>query len=171
MRGSTIPSIFASAWSSQQAGRFTINLGVSTRARYEGFPGRKFPTDRGTAVWPINVRLGFLMPDRTDRWWQVTANDDSNLVGAEVVAALRDYGLPFFERLLTLEQLAHWVREAFAESRVIPAQRPLILAILAVEKGDAAEASSLLRAAIAESRGEPFESTVRRVAATLGVSR
>jgi hypothetical protein len=52
---------------------------------------------------------------------------------------------------------------------VFPKQLPIILATLAVERGDVPEASSLLREAVAGSRGEPFEATIRSVASRLRV--
>ena len=109
------------------------------------------------------------MPDRKDHWWKVNSVADANVIGEEVSAALRQYGLPFFDNLRTREQLAGWVQEPWPRGRVFPAQVPLILAMLAAERGDVLEATTLLRGAVTDSRGEPFESTVRRVASSLGV--
>lgn len=99
----------ASAWGSQQSGSFTINLGVSTRALYEGFTGSTFPTNHGTALWPVSVRIGMLMPDHMDRWWEVMVSSDIKRISEEVVIALREYALPFFDRLRTREQLVQWL--------------------------------------------------------------
>jgi len=116
----------ASQWGSQESGGFTINLGVSSRALYEGFTGRRFPSNRGTALWPISVRIGGLMNERTDRWWNVESLAQADAIGEEVVASLRQYGLPFFEALRTREQLADWVQTPVPRFRVFPAQVPLI---------------------------------------------
>jgi hypothetical protein len=35
------------------------------------------------------------MLERMDRWWSVSATSDERQVGAEVVAAIRDFGIPW----------------------------------------------------------------------------
>src|SRR6185312_1365668 len=56
----------ASAWGAQEAGRFTINLGISSPALYEGFIGRKFPKVPAAALWPVSARIGFVMQEPRD---------------------------------------------------------------------------------------------------------
>src|SRR5262245_40914303 len=61
----------ASTWGSQKAGRFTINLGISSPALFEGFIGRRFPKVPAAALWPVNTRIGFVTPAHRDLWWDV----------------------------------------------------------------------------------------------------
>jgi hypothetical protein len=159
----------ASAWGSTDAGSFTINLGVTTRALYEGFTGCSFPANAGTALWPISIRIGHLLPTGGDSWWNVDESSNAEVVGRDVVAALRDHALPFFERVSTRDQVRQWVRTAGPRQCVFPAQVPLILAVLAAEEGDLPEARLLLRGAIADSHGRPFEAIIRRVADRLSL--
>jgi hypothetical protein len=159
----------ASAWGSKDDGEFTVNLGVTTIALYEGFPGHKFPSNPGTALWPISRRIGKMKPSNLDRWWKVSASTDAHALGEEVAIALRDYALPFFERVNGPSQLTEFVRTATMSEGVSPAHVPIILAAIAVERGDAGEASTLLTNAVSECRGKPFESTLRLVAKRLNV--
>jgi hypothetical protein len=159
----------ASAWGSKDEGQFTINLGVTTIALYESFSGRKFPSNPGTALWPISRRIGMMMPGNLDRWWKASASTDAHVLGDEVATSLRDYALPFFDRVNGRSQLTEFVRTATMSERVFPAHVPIILAAMAVERGDAGEASTLLTNAVSESRGKPFESTLRLVAKRLNV--
>lgn len=87
---------------------FTINLSVVARdvwARaHETFPSALLPrpsanatpnllreADRGR-YWA--ERIGSLMPAASDQWWHVRAGTDTEATAGEVVAAIRDHGLP-----------------------------------------------------------------------------
>lgn len=160
----------ASAWGSSESGSFTINLGVSTRFLYEAFTGRAFPTNRGTALWPISARIGSLTADRRDLWWKVDVNADVPAIAEDVAKALRQYAFPFFDGLRTPEQLVAWVQASGARFGGNESQVPIIQAALAVEGGDPGGAQTLLRRAVGEHRGKPFESAIRSVATRLGVA-
>jgi hypothetical protein len=43
-------------------------------------------------VW--SERVGFLMPEPHDHWWHVLDDTDTEALGDEVVAVLREYGVP-----------------------------------------------------------------------------
>jgi hypothetical protein len=159
----------ASAWGSRDAGRFTINLGVSSTALFEGFTGRRFPKQPSSALWPINVRIGRLMPAPADLWWDVDSNTDVAKLGDEIAAALRDYVLPFFSSLSTRQQLIAAVQQRAATLRIFPAPVRLVLAIVAAEDGDIERARSLLHSSLSDARGRPFEKTVRRIADRLAI--
>jgi|SRR5882672_6860576 len=159
----------ASQWGSSDDGTFTINLGVSSPVLYVAFTGRSFPKNPATALWPIHVRLGGLMPTRCDLWWQVTRQTDVNALASEVATALRDYALPFFERTRTPEQFNQLLLSGAPIPGVTSAQRPLIGATLAAQLGDTDVAHRLLTDALCDHQGKPFESAVRAVARQLGV--
>jgi len=157
----------ASQWGTSEAGQFTLNLGVSSPSLYSIFTGRSFPKNPGTVLWPINNRIGGLMPSRCDLWWQVTEVSDANKLGPEVADALREYAIPFFESIRTEEQF----NELLLGGRPVPgltaAQRPLVGATIAVQLGQLDVARRLLRTALNDHRGKPFESTVRNTAREL----
>jgi hypothetical protein len=90
-------------------------------------------------------------------------------VGVEVVEVLRDYALPFFERIRTAEMFNTLLLSDEPIAGLTAAQRPLIGATLAVQLGRNDEALRLLSAALSSHRGKPFESTVRNVAKQLQV--
>ncbi|HEY1487919.1 MAG TPA: DUF4304 domain-containing protein [Micromonosporaceae bacterium] len=46
----------------------------------------------GKFVW--DRRIGQLMPEPSDRWWRIDVDTDLGSVAADVVAAIRDFGLP-----------------------------------------------------------------------------
>jgi hypothetical protein len=158
-----------SQWGTSDDGQFTINLGVSSPVLYTSFTGREFPKNPSTVLWPIYNRIGGLMPSRCDLWWKVDAHTDVIALGLEVATAVRDYALPFFERIRTAEQFNVLLLGDQPIPGVTAAQRPLVGATLAVRLGQKVEAQRLLSAALDVHRGKPFESTVRAVAKQLEV--
>ena len=83
----------------------TFNVGVSSE-RLLQFLSR--PPVRTKLV--INdchwcERLGFLIPDRHDKWWQVGPETDLEQLGAELVDCLENYAIPALEKYATDEAL------------------------------------------------------------------
>jgi hypothetical protein len=132
---------------------------------YEGFIGRKFPKVPAAALWPVSARIGFVMPDNRDLWWEVDESTDIAKLGDQVADTLQNYAVPWFQNLATRKELIHAFEHRTASlGGVFPAQVPLVLAIFAAEDGDLTRAQSILGSALDDSRGKPFEKTVRRVA-------
>jgi hypothetical protein len=97
-----------SAWGDRRHTDFTVNLTVASIASWEGarathpvLPARPSPNVGymdslfGTDAW--QSRLGFLMPEPRDRWWSLSPDTNLPRLSAEVVAAIRQYGLPAIE--------------------------------------------------------------------------
>jgi hypothetical protein len=160
----------ASAWGSREAGSFTINLGISSAALFEGFIGRSFPKVPAAVLWPINARIGFVMPAQRDLWWDVNESTDIAKLGGEVADAVQNYAVPWLQSLATRKELAQALEHRTASLGVFSAQVPLVLAILAAEDGDVTRARSILGSALDDFRGKPFEQTIRRVADRLTIA-
>jgi hypothetical protein len=164
----------ASAWGSHDAGRFTINLGISSPALFEGYLGRSFPKAPAAALWPVHVRIGEVMPRAPgpyrDLWWDVDESTDVAKLGDEVAGAIRDYAVPWLQRLATKQALVHELEHAPGSFGVLLASIPLVLGILAAEDGDLTRARSILGAAIEDARGKPVEETFRRIANRLAIA-
>lgn len=160
----------ASAWGSREAGSFTINLGISSPTLLEGFTGRRFPKEPAAALWPVNTRIGFVMPGHRDLWWEVDETADIAKLGEQVTATVQDYAVPWFQKLATRKDLIDAVEDAPRALGIFPAQVPLVLAIFAAEDGDLMRARSILGSALGDSRGKPFEQAVRRVADRLAIT-
>src|SRR5690348_54537 len=76
-----------------RAGAFTVNLLVSSESMYRCWTGR-VPANPATMFFPIQRRIGSLMPERDDQWW--SAETEPTILSHEVAAALVTHGLPFF---------------------------------------------------------------------------
>ena len=101
----------ASKWSTRLEGKFTINLVVTAPFLYQGWIGKPLPANPATALFPVQQRIGFLLPDSRDHWWTVTSGDPIAELAEEVTHALVRYALPFFDEFgsssALLDRLRH----------------------------------------------------------------
>jgi hypothetical protein len=94
-----------SVGSSSEAVKFTVNLQVVDRDAWakaseeQPWRGPKPKANVRPGVpgsW--GERIGTLMPPRNDYWWSIEPDRPTEPVAGEVVAALRDHGLPEMKR-------------------------------------------------------------------------
>ena len=90
-------SLQAGQSSSASTLRVTVNLAVSVPSL-----GSKID-DVWSAQW--RQRLGNLMPDPQDRWWNVSSPQEAEVVTQEISRCLTQYGLPVQERLSSTSAL------------------------------------------------------------------
>ena len=85
-------SLQSSASSTALRCRVTVNLAV--------WVPRLYPT-RKPDVWdsPWQQRLGLVMPEPRDRWWQVESDPTAEAAGVEIRTALTCFALPALDAL------------------------------------------------------------------------
>lgn len=158
-----------SQWGSAQAGRFTINLASTNRTLYATWIGRAFPANPGTAIWPVQTRIGALA-GTLDLWWDVDASTDADALCDRIVDSFRPGIVQWFDRYPSLGALESALSD-FRRYGDVPgvheAQVPLIRAILKQQSGDRVAAAQLLADSMATSRGTPFAETVSIIASRL----
>jgi hypothetical protein len=95
-------NIQKSQWGDRNSISFTINIGVACDlyTRYEGKDPSKAPTE-SECCW--RMRIGQLMKDRGDRWWELNDSRRFEHPAPEVVWAVSDLALPRLAQLSTLE--------------------------------------------------------------------
>jgi hypothetical protein len=80
--------------------RFTVNLKVVAKAAWQStfeqkpYIGAKPTANIGSAGDEWWERIGLLMPEHNDRWWELIRDRPTDRVAAEVLAAIDAYGLP-----------------------------------------------------------------------------
>jgi hypothetical protein len=91
-------SLQSSVSSTADACRVTVNLAV--------WLPRLYPT-RSADVWsaPWNQRLGFLMPEADDRWWQVDSDASADAASVQIRDGLSRLALPVFDSLSSEQAL------------------------------------------------------------------
>ena len=83
---------------------FTINVSVFYSKLYRSRTGTdsipEFPTEP-ECQW--RQRIGNLLPEHRDKWWEVALNDTTDVLGAELVEALETYALPVLDNRVQQE--------------------------------------------------------------------
>ncbi|HZM90009.1 MAG TPA: DUF4304 domain-containing protein [Blastocatellia bacterium] len=93
-------SVQSSVSSTASLLRATVNLGIWIPALADD--GAK--PDIWAAHW--RERLGFLMPNATDRWWEARSDREAAAAALEIGHALRTFALPVLDSLATADAVA-----------------------------------------------------------------
>lgn len=77
--------------------RFTVNLAVISEATWKQGWRPWWGKPSATVQGPVGtyMRLGELMPQHDDVWWELAPNTETAALAAEVVEAVRQFGLPW----------------------------------------------------------------------------
>ena len=142
---------------------------MASPAIYELWTGRPLPKNPATALFPLQSRIGLLMPDRTDYWWDVTRSTDLFDLAVKVIGALRDFALPVFATYPDTAALLAKLRESGTLPGLSRAQGPVIHAIAAHCRGFREEAEDQLQQALNRDSRSTFAGTVRTIGARLGI--
>lgn len=159
----------ASMWGSSQEGSFTINLIVTSASLYKFYTGSPLPRNPATALFPVQRRIGWLLPQRLDHWWSITSNTDIGALCHEVTSALTQYALPFFAEYPDSCALLERLRQGKGLPGLTKPVCRLAHAMLAYEAGCLDEATAQIRIAITEAGTAPFLETVLLIADRIGI--
>jgi hypothetical protein len=108
---------------------FTLNLGVAVKSCHEAVWQKLLSSSVSEADCPVRLRLGDLIQgkpfgDANDQWWEVEGGTQSaQLIGEQIVDALKDMGIPFLERFETFGAVADHLKKV----RGWQAKNPLAL--------------------------------------------
>ena len=96
---------------------FTINLGVFSACVQQGLaPILWVPSVEDVPTEPdchLRRRIGLLLPEHQDVWWNVREDTDRGKLGATLVSLLEKYAFPFLDRRASDEGLRdHWLLNA-----------------------------------------------------------
>ncbi len=83
--------------------QFTINIGIVCGKLIEEW---RPPLARaGSVDAHLRLRIGMLLPERFDKWWQITEETDRDRLVAEVSSLILDQAVPYLERYLDTNAL------------------------------------------------------------------
>lgn len=160
----------ASQWGTSHEGRFTINLNVTSPALYEAWIGKPLPANPATAAFPSACRIGKLLPQGLDQWWEVGEDTDIVCLSQQVCSILQGPAEEFFRRFPSLRSLALAIEAGTAWSATSKAQGSVMLAICDYLEGDRMNATRRLGEASQFHQGTPFAMTVQQIAHRLGLA-
>lgn len=121
-------------------GRFTLNVGkyFPAIAELEGESAAlEFPKEYECT---LRKRIGDLMPQKADFWWQISRASDDDALAADVKSAVERYALPWLQALDSYAKVR-------AELAVFPSLRAASVEVLLNER---AAAIAILQALIQE---------------------
>lgn len=82
---------------------FTVNLSIVCGQLLD--PETE-PLERALEYWGhLRTRLGNLLPERKDKWWQIEEGTDALALGREIVTAIDTLGLPYLDQYQSMPSL------------------------------------------------------------------
>lgn|GEM_PF-907497 len=150
----------ASMWGTAASGQFTINVGVTHPQMYALFVHRAVPKNPSSAHWPISQRIGFLLPEKRDKWWSVDETTDVPTLGQEIARALETAALPFLDSLRNRQQFGAYLDAGYWVG-IPDLQIQLARGLLMYCNGERQQALDTLSATLELVSGKPGESMIR----------
>ncbi len=150
--------------------KFTINLNVALPCFHEAYLGTAFPKNPANAANVIQQRIGRLLPNGKDHWWEITTDTDPQELGNEVAEALSLYGLPYLHRINNVDDLVELLNARNLMLNV-PGNVPLFRAILLWCSGKQSEALNQLDALRLQNEHRDFGDAVAMVQERLQAAR
>ena len=144
----------ASQWGYRDAGRFTINLIITARYLFEPWLGVPFPANPATAAFPIQVRIGLLMPIGNDYWWEVDRSTDLAATAAHASSAIVQYAVPLFDAWASARDLVDHLHSTNLPRGFTEEQAAMVRAMAAIHLDERDEAERIISAALADADGE-----------------
>ena len=158
----------ASQWGTSAEGKFTVNLIVTSPFLYTEWIGSPFPFNPASAMFPIQMRIGSLMPQRCDYWWTVSADTDISSLAREVADTVESCAIQFFNSYESEEALLSQLRQGKCPGCTAP-QAAVVHALVANNLGHKTEALEACRTALSRSEVPGFSQRVVSLAQKLGL--
>ena len=100
-----------SIFNSKSDVKFTANVGVMFEKCIEPWCNSVSVVKRPSAMYlHVNERLGFLMPEHCDRWWEIRADTNASDLVNDFVPKVSEYAVPFVQRHLKVEDVLDMLR-------------------------------------------------------------
>ena len=156
----------ASQWGTSAEGKFTVNLIVTSPVLYTEWMGRPFPANPASALFPVQMRIGSLMPERCDYWWRVDSESDVSSLAMQVANEIEHYAIQFFTSYESNEAFLVQLRQGICPGCTAP-QAAVVHALVANDLGYKAEAVEACKAALSQSKVPGFSERVVSLAKKL----
>jgi hypothetical protein len=160
----------SSMWNTPDSARFTVNLNIALSYFHEKCMGEPFPKNPGSAAPVLSQRIGYLMPEQRDFWWEVTPKSDVDGIASHLTKALSEGGLPFLDRHANIQALTEAAEQAVERKGAMHPMTmnpELGLAILLSFQGKAAEAARVLQDLAKNNTHAGFAETIAEIAERL----
>jgi uncharacterized protein DUF4304 len=157
----------ASRWNHPDSAQVTINLQIVLPFFHEKFTGKPFPENPRSGAPIISARIGMLMPNKVDHWWEITPKTSVSDVAADITACLQQFGLPFLDRYQNLDKILTLLSEGDA-ARFAGCEPAIARSILLVYLQRPNEARTVLSERMASNQHPGFGRTLSLISRRLG---
>ncbi|MBB5033889.1 DUF4304 domain-containing protein [Prosthecobacter vanneervenii] len=99
-------NIQLSSFNSAEEAKFTINIGISIPPMRSAWGTPAVEGALKEYDCELRTRIGSLLPNKNDKWWDVTSGSDPEELMHEVSDDISDYALPWLNKLKTWEEVA-----------------------------------------------------------------
>ncbi|WP_426117407.1 DUF4304 domain-containing protein [Massilia sp. PWRC2] len=133
----------SSQWNAPDRSRFTVNLWtyLPAIALANGDIVIEDPVKR--RFGHCGIRLGYLLPEASDHWWEISSSTDVPQIADEVSSAIEQYAIPYLQKAATLEGVAE-LSGHLPGHRDLPAHYKVTALRLLERKQEAADAELAL---------------------------
>lgn len=140
---------------------FTINMGVCSGKLYEFFSSKSLVRKPTIQACQWRERIGFVLPDRQDKWWLIRSTDPLPPLMNELKDCLGRVGIPIIEQYLSDEKLCdEW--SSGKSPGLTDIQRLVNLSVLLNASGAYSTLREVVRELEDKSAGRPTASLVRQ---------
>ena len=99
-----------SRWNSGDRVSFTLNVRVVLPLFHRAWSQRAMPKDPASAVAVVDARIGLLMPEERDLWWETARSSPPHPLVHDVASAVEVYALPFLDSISSEAALLEFLR-------------------------------------------------------------
>ena len=100
-----VVNVQASQWNEGLKGQFTINLGAYFPDIEKICDSHEIKGGPKEYDCTVRSRIGQTMPGNFDKWWEIESSSNLDEIGKEVADSLKEYGLPWLERVAAKKSL------------------------------------------------------------------
>ena len=159
----------SSQYNDPSSAKFTINVDVVFPYFHEKWTNTPLPNNLSKAAKLISRRIGHLMPEVCDYWWEVHSDSNAQELGSEVQKVLSTYALPFFQEIDGINKALELVGSG-AKPPYSMYSPDIIAAIIHAYKGDIDLVRSVLDDLRAKNKVKNFTKTIELISERIGCS-
>ncbi|MBN1899806.1 DUF4304 domain-containing protein [Candidatus Sumerlaeota bacterium] len=104
-------NIQLSKWNTSSKASFTVNLGVYIEPLHAISEEPPISGSLKEYHCDVRSRIGELLPDKKDKWWDVTSGVSPETLAEEVFEDISQYGLPWLDRMNNYMDVAYFFEE------------------------------------------------------------
>ena len=145
---------------------FTINLGVySSSLKIFDQPGINSKPSISDCHW--RQRIGFLLPEEKDYWWQIDTTVSLDHLIAEVSDVLISIAIPEIKKHIADESLQEYWMNGISSG--LTEQQMYLYLIVLLKAGNSSSLCKKVEELKALSKGKPFEQNVKECLSDIGI--